>query len=117
VPALTGAVAEAFDEATTALATRCFASCEMVCRKLLVYVAVEQGAGEWTKAKSFAAYVDDLATAGYLTPPMRRLADHIRDRGNATTHELPATTEADARQTLGFTALLLRNIYEVPPAP
>ncbi|CAN5531532.1 hypothetical protein BH10ACT1_BH10ACT1_33500 [soil metagenome] len=106
----------AYDEARTALAAQCFTSCELICRKLLTYLAVALKASEPQKSKTFAAYVDDLEAAGYLTPPMRRLADHIRQRGNAATHELDPTSMEDAQQTLGFTALLLRNAYDVPPS-
>jgi hypothetical protein len=40
--------------------------------------------------------------------------DKIRDRGNTANHELPASTEDEARTTLAITEYLLKGTYELP---
>ena len=75
-----------------------------------MHVAVDKGAAE---NRSFADYVDHLASEGFVTPPMKPWVDLIRKHANLATHELPATDERRAAGTLAFTAQLLRLIYEM----
>lgn len=91
----------------------------LLCRKLLMYVAVEKGAEE---GKSFQYYVTYLADNHYVPPDGRAWVDHIRVRGNDATHQITIIAREDAEQLVIFTAMLLRQIYEFagrlkPPQP
>jgi hypothetical protein len=75
-----------------------------------MHVAVDKGA---KPGKAFVDYVTHLADAGYVTPPMQRWVDLIRQHGNLATHELPPPDQQRAESTAMFTAELLRLVYEM----
>lgn len=87
-----------------------FTGAVLICRKILMHVAVEKGA---RAGETFASYVAYLADQGYVTPPMRRWVDVIRQHGNSATHEIEEPDEDRAEGTLMFTGELLRLIYEM----
>jgi Domain of unknown function (DUF4145) len=87
-----------------------FTAAELVCRKILMHVAADKGA---KTGEPFAAYLDFLEKAGYVTPPMKGWVDLIRKHGNLATHELPAPDRKQAESTVMFTAELLRLVYEM----
>jgi hypothetical protein len=103
-------VAAAYDEARRCLGVDAFTAAEGMCRKILMHVAVDKEAKE---GDTFAAYIDYLATAGYVTPPMKGWVKLIKDHGNKANHKLEASDRARAEGTLTFTAQLLRNVYEM----
>lgn len=80
-------------------------------RKLLMNIAVSQGANEGLK---FIEYVDYLATKGFLPPNGREWVDHIRSKGNEATHEIKLMSTADAEELISFTEMLLKIIFEFP---
>jgi hypothetical protein len=88
-----------------------YTAAEIVCRKVLMHVAVDKGAPE---NQSFAAYLTYLETQGFITAPMRSWTQRIRLHGNESTHDLPAPDEQRAKDTISFTAELLRIVYEMP---
>lgn len=103
-------VAAAYEEARRCLSVAAFTGCELVCRKILMHVAVEKGAKE---GASFATYLRHLESAGYVTPPMKSWVTLIRSHGNAATHKLETPGAERAESTLMFTAELLRLVYEM----
>lgn len=115
-------VAPAYAEAREAMGAGAFTAGELMCRKLLMHVAVDKKAKE---NLTFAAYVDYLESKGYITEPMKPWAAVIRLHGNIATHEIPATDGKRGLGTLAFTTQLLRTIYEMeykvaqylPPQP
>jgi hypothetical protein len=112
-PALSGLpsdVAEAYEEARQCMAVGGYVATELVCRKILMHVAVEKDAAE---GMSFAEYITYLEKAGYVTPPMTKWVGLIRSRGNEATHELTPVSRERAESTLMFTAELLRLTYEM----
>lgn len=110
VEGLSAETAAAYTEARRCAGVGAFTACELMCRKLLMHVAVDKGAKE---GATFASYLDHLATEGYITPPMRPWTAKIKDNGNQSTHELPPVDEARAVDTLAFTTQLLRLVYEM----
>jgi hypothetical protein len=82
----------------------------MICRKILMQVAVSNGA---TPGASFVSYVDYLLEVGLLTRKMRALADTIRMNANRASHEIPPVSKARAIQTLTLCGHLLRLAYEL----
>ena len=83
----------------------------MVCRKLLMHVAVENGAREGT---TFAAYVQYLADNGYVSPGSKDWVDEIREIGNDANHEIFDITLDEAKSAVDFVAMTLQIVYEFP---
>jgi hypothetical protein len=105
-------VAQAWREARTAHAVAAYTASEMMCRKILMHVAV--GVAKSPEGKSFTSYVDDLDTAGYITAGLKTVVDQVRKRGNTANHDLPSSTEKDSVLTLTITEHLLEGVYELP---
>lgn len=106
-----------YQEARRAVAANAHTASVLACRKLLMNIAVAQGAAP---NLSFLAYVDHLATAGFIPPNGRTWVDHIRKKGNEATHEIHLMTRSDAEELVTFSEMLLKFIYEFPlrvPAP
>jgi hypothetical protein len=81
-------VAEAYDEARNCIGAGAYTAAELICRKILMYVAVDKGADA---GKPFTTYLDHLEKAGYLAPAMKGWVDLTRQHGNLATHELDWT--------------------------
>ena len=113
VTRLTDDVRRIYDEARSALTVGAATGTVMLCRKILMHVAVDKGAGE---DLSFLNYVEWLAEKNWIPTGGQSWVDFIRSRGNEANHELPHMTEADATGILQFTETLLRVIYELPAA-
>ena len=103
-------VAEAYEEARRCMMVDAHTAAELICRKVLMHVAVEKGAKE---GESFADYLSHLEQQGYVTPPMKKWVDAIRKNGNESTHKLSSPSKQRAESTVMFTAELLRLTYEM----
>ncbi len=100
-----------YEEARRCTAQNCSTAAVLVCRKMLMNIAVEQGAPEGLKFIEYVAYLSDK---GYVPPNGKHWVDHIRKKGNEATHEIALMSENDARELLNFVEMLLRFIYEFP---
>lgn len=112
-PSIQGLPAEvgaAYDEVRSCMKANAFTASELLCRKLLMHIAVEKSAPE---EKSFVFYLDHLERSGYVTPPMKGWVNAIRANGNESTHKISAPSKERAESTVMFTAELLRLIYEM----
>ena len=118
VASLTDDVRGIYDEARSSLTAGAATGTVMLCRKILMHVAVDKGARE---GLNFLAYVDWLVAENWIPRGGQSWVDFIRQRGNEANHELPHMTREDAAGILQFTEALLRNVYElpalVPPPP
>lgn len=103
-------VQAAYDEACNCMAVNAFTSCELICRKILMHVAVDKGALE---GDTFVNYINSIEALGYITPPMKGWVDIIRKNGNDSTHRLNSPDKEHAEGTIMFTAELLRLVYEM----
>ncbi len=103
-------VEEAYQEARSCMSVNAYTATELICRKILMHVAVEKGAKE---KESFTHYLTFLAEQGYITPPMRKWVELIRVHGGKATHLIEKPDSTRAESTLMFTAELLRLIYEM----
>ena len=106
-----------YEEARRCSSQNCFTGAVLLCRKMLMNIAVEQGAAEGLK---FIEYVSSLSDMGFVPPNGKHWVDHIRKKGNEATHEIAVMVEQDARELVTFVEMLLRFIYEFPkmvPAP
>lgn len=104
-------VHDLYREARQCVGVSAFTSSVLASRKLLMNIAVSQGAQE---GLSFLAYIDYLSSKGYVPPNGRGWVDHIRKRGNEAAHEIDSKTEADAVELISFTEMLLKFVYEFP---
>lgn len=103
-------VLAAYGEARRCLSVNATTAAEGICRKILMYIAVDKGA---TAGKTFKSYIEFLESEGFVTPPMRAWVTLIKDNGNEAQHELKAPERKRAEGTLLFTAQLLRTVYEM----
>jgi Domain of unknown function (DUF4145) len=100
-----------YDEARRSMQADAPTAASMAARKLLMTVAHTNGA---EAGQSFLAYVEWLLQNGFITPPMRRWVDEIRELGNDANHEIDLMSVAAATELLSFVEMLLRVIYEYP---
>lgn len=111
---LVGEAAAAWREICDCLSVGAYTAAVMLCRKLLLHVAVGNGlAMAGTKSPTFAEAVDHLEAQGVITAKMKPWIDRIREVGNEANHELPAISEAEALDVGRFTEQLLRLAYEM----
>jgi DNA-directed RNA polymerase subunit RPC12/RpoP len=104
-------VNQLYKEARNCVSIQAYTSSGLSCRKLLMSIAVSQGADE---GKSFFQYVEFLANSGYVPPNGRGWVDHIRKRGNEATHEIVVMNKEIAEELISFIEMLLKFIYEFP---
>jgi hypothetical protein len=100
-----------YNEARDCTAVGAYTASVLLCRKILMNLAVQHGAKE---GESFLDYVDYLEKTGYVPPNGKEWVDLIRKKGNEATHEIALMTQADAAQILHFSEMLLRFVYEFP---
>jgi uncharacterized protein DUF4145 len=100
-----------YNEARDCTAVGAFTAAAMLCRKILMHLAVQHGA---KPGDSFVAYVDHLQAAGFVPPNGKPWVDEIRKKGNVANHEIALVGQQDAEQILAFTEMLLRFNYEFP---
>lgn len=100
-----------YKEARNCVAASSYTGAVLLCRKLLMNIAVTQGAEE---GKSFIHYVNYLAEQGYIPPNGRGWVDHIRKKGNEATHEIALMNKADCEDLIAFSEMLMKFIYEFP---
>lgn len=107
-----------YREARNCCGVSAFTASVLASRKMLMNIAVKQGAKEGDK---FIEYVNYLADNGFIPPNGKGWVDHIRKKGNEATHEIALMSQADAEELIAFTEMLLKFIYEfparVPPNP
>ena len=85
-----------------------FTGAALCCRKLLMNVAVQEGAPTNLK---FVEYVDYLEDNGHLPPNGRKWVEKIREKGNEATHEIPSVSREDAEALIRLSEMLLLFIY------
>jgi hypothetical protein len=102
---------ELYEEARRCASHSCFTAAVLLCRKMLMNIAVSKGAAE---GQSFAQYIEYLAAKGYIPPDGKHWVDHIRKKGNEATHQIAVMSEDDAKDLLILTEMLLRFVFEFP---
>lgn len=100
-----------YREARNCMSVSAHTSAVLACRKLLMNVAVAQGA---KPGETFVKYVDYLEAKGFVPPNGRQWVDHIRSKGNEATHEIHPMKKEDAENLITFVSMLLKFVYEFP---
>ncbi len=111
VKGLPADIQECYEETRRCMGAECYTAAELLCRKILMHVAVEKRA---KPGLSFAAYLNYLQTEGYVAKHMEVWVDLIRKHGNEATHSIIIVNIERAESTLNFTSQLLTLIYEMP---
>jgi hypothetical protein len=111
VPHVPGDLAKLFREARDSAGQGAHTAAVMVCRKILMHVAVGAGAD---KNQQFVKYVQFLAAEGYLPPKGEEWIDYVRTRSNEANHEITLMDQHDSGALVGLVEMLLRFIYELP---
>jgi hypothetical protein len=104
------AVASLWDEARDCMSARAYTAAAMLARKLLMNLAVHEGAKADLK---FFEYVEYLVSNGYVPPKGKNWVTRIKDKGNEANHEIRQVLEPEAREVIELTELLLRFNYEL----
>jgi hypothetical protein len=98
-----------YDEARKCLSLGCFTASVMICRKALMYLAVNQGD---KPGRSFVEYINFLEAKGFLPPLGKEWVDKIRKKGNEANHEIVEANLEDAKNIVELLEMLLKFIYE-----
>ncbi len=104
-------VQQLYQEARRCMTVDAYTGAVLLCRKILMNVAVSKGAAE---GEQFIKYVEYLDSKGYVPPDGKKWVDHIRKKGNEATHEIKQMWQHDGAGLITFTEMLLRFVYEFP---
>lgn len=111
VPGLPDDLALAYREARDSYAAGAYTGAVMLCRKMLMHVAVDKGDAA---GKSFADYVTFLVDNGHVPADSKKAVDFVRTLGNTANHQIPHMTREDAEKLVNFTGMLLLFAYAFP---
>ena len=104
-------VISVYDEARSSFSVGAYTAVILLCRKLLMHVAVSFGA---EAGKSFKFYVDYMADEHYFSPRSKNWVDSIRGFGNEANHEIKVNTKEEAEKMIKFCEMILKSNYEYP---
>lgn len=104
-------VEQLYNEARNCISVNAYTATAMVCRKILMNVAVSKGAEPDQK---FGYYVRFLEEKNFIPPDGKEWVDHIREKGNEANHEIPSINKDEATELIDFVGMLLRFVYELP---
>ena len=117
VPAgVSGVELEVWNEARECLGVGAYTAAVMLCRKLLMHIAVANGLSPKSDrgfAPTFVQCVEHLETEGLITNRMRPWIDRIKDVGNEANHEVVSVSKEAAMDVGSFTQKLLELAYEM----
>ena len=107
-----------WEEACNSFTVGAYTACTLMCRKLIFYMAVEEGLPEKNDrnhAPGFEQCINYLVESGLITSRYQgEWVDSIRVWGNAATHDLAVIDKSVAEKALTFTHSLLKMVYEFP---
>lgn len=102
-------ISKTYEEARNCLSVDANTAAIMLFRKILMNIAVNDGADE---NKNFKYYVNYLCENGCVHKKQVKQADKIRELGNDANHKIETRTKAEAMEMLKFIEFLLLNNYE-----
>ncbi|SDJ68374.1 DUF4145 domain-containing protein [Alkalibacterium thalassium] len=111
VTGVSDTVSQLYDEARKAFSVNSYTAVLLVCRKLLMHIAVELGA---ETDKNFLYYVNFLRDENFITAKSDKWVDAIRKYGNQATHEVNIATREEAERIIKFTEMILKTNFEYP---
>ena len=102
-------VEKCYNEARLALSAGAYTAAVMMFRKILMNLAVDEGAKE---GNSFSNYVTYLCDNGFVHKKHHQQASILKKLGNDANHKIESRTKEEAKEMLKFVELLLLNNYE-----
>ena len=105
--------AQLYEEAAKSLSAGANTACAMVCRKLLMATACQEGASD---GKTFAEYVGYITDTVLTYPKAKASIDKIRGIGNDANHKVAFVTSDDAKRAMQIVTYMLSAIYSLPAA-
>lgn len=100
-----------FREALACLAGDAPTAAVMICRKLLMTVAVHFDAPSG-REMDFKKYVEYLASESLISSAMKGFTEKVREVGNEANHQIHPQTMKTAELMVRFIANILRNNFE-----
>ena len=102
-------IEKAYEEARNCYSASAYTGSVLLCRKIIMHVAVDKGAEE---GDTFVSYLTYLEENHFITSNMKIWIDHIRNEGNTTNHTLSISDPKTSESILRFTSRLLDLVYE-----
>lgn len=100
-----------YNEARNAFSVQSYTGVVLLCRKLLMNIAVELGA---QSGRKFIEYVVYLDTNHFISARSKSWVDRIRTEGNEATHETIIKNKEQASDMIKFCEMLLKTNFEYP---
>jgi hypothetical protein len=114
-PAVPKEISDDFREALRCRWVEAHKASVTMCRRSIQSSCLAQGAN---KKNKLVAQIDELATKGLITEPLRRFAHEVRLEGNDGAHPDPDgldnVTQKDADDIIEFTREYLHHVYVMP---
>jgi hypothetical protein len=104
-------VEKLYNEARFCMSVNAFTASILVCRKILLHLAVSK---KGSQDLTFEKAVEYLASIGYVPPEGKGWVDQIRKKSNEANHEIKLMTQKDAEELVSFLEMLLKFMYEFP---
>lgn len=108
-------ITEDFKEALRCRWVNAFRATVTMCRRVIQASCLEKKADA---KKKLTAQIDELASKGLITQPLRQFAHEVRLEGNDGAHPDPDglndVTETDADEIIAFTREYLHHVYVMP---
>ena len=103
-------IRDLFEEARKCMSTESYTAVAMICRKLLMNIAVDH---EANKNKTFQVYVEYIQEKNLVSKSATELLTEIKDIGNDANHEIPQVSAEKANQIIKLTNEVICQIYRV----
>lgn len=100
-----------YDEARNSYSVGAYTGVVLLCRKLLMNIAVELGAKTGEK---FIEYVNYLDENHYISKNSKSWVDKIRTTGNEATHETVIKSKDEAANLIKFCEMIMKTNFEYP---
>ena len=102
-------VNQVFEESRNCIGAHAYTAAVMLLRKILMNLAVEEGAKE---GDGFANYVKYLCDKGFIHIKQQKQAEEIKNLGNDANNKIETRTEEEAMKLLNLVTLILIYNYE-----
>lgn len=111
VKSLSGMLDSIYTEARNSFSSGAYTGVVLLCRKLLMHIAVELGAKTNLR---FIEYVNYLEKESFITARSKDWVDSIRQNGNSSTHQIEIATKEEAERMIKFSEMILKTNFEYP---
>ncbi|WP_367916951.1 DUF4145 domain-containing protein [Enterococcus faecalis] len=111
VEGISSELSNLYEEARNSYSVGAYTGVVLLCRKLLMNIAVEFGE---TSGKNFVQYVNYLNDNHFISANSRSWVDKIRTSGNEANHETIIKTKDDAANLIKFCEMLMKTNFEYP---